>query len=261
MRKNRIRSLLFAAAALAALGLAASSAQAQIAVVNAAGSKAGYPVAPGSLVSAYGSFTGAAAEGAVSLPLPMTLGGAMVTVGGMPAPLLYVSESQINLQIPWGVSLERPAASIVVNVGGAEVSGDVMLTEADPGLFSVVVNHADGSTNGMDNPAPRGGAVIVYGTGVGPVDNTPADGAPADPSGNPLSRGAQPVRAFFGGAEGTVHFSGLAPGFVGLWQLNLQLPALPPTAAGALPLLVTLGGRPATSAAEVTVYVAPPAAR
>lgn len=260
MRKNRIRSLLFAAAALAALGLAASSAQAQIAVVNAAGSKAGYPVAPGSLVSAYGTFPGAAAESAASLPLPRTLGGAMVTVGGMSAPLLYVSERQINLQIPWDVSLE-PDAPIVVNVGGAEVSGTVMLTEADPGLFNVVVNHANGSTNGMDNPAPRGGAVIVYGTGIGPVDNTPADGAPAAPSGNPLSRGAQPVRAFFGGAEGTVHFSGLAPGFVGLWQLNLQLPALPPTVAGPLPLLVTLGGRPATSAAEVTVYVAPPAAQ
>lgn len=250
MRKNRIRSLLFAAAALAALGLAASSAQAQIAVVNAAGSKAGYPVAPGSLVSAYGSFTGAAAEGAASLPLPMTLGGAMVTVGGMPAPLLYVSERQINLQIPWGVSL-GPSAPIVVNVGAAEASGTVALTEADPSLFSVVVNHADGSINGMDNPAPRGGAVIVYGTGIGPVDNRPEDGAlPAE-----LSTGTQTARAFFGGMEGRVYWSGLSPEFVGLWQLNLQVPEQP-FVGGPLPLLVTLGGRPSSND-DVTVYVEP----
>lgn len=261
MRKNRIRSLLFAAAALAALGLAASSAQAQIAVVNAMSSKRGYPVAPGSLVSAYGNFAGASQEVAASFPWPTMLGGAMVTVGGMPAPLYFVSAAQINLQVPWGV----PAGglqSIIVTVGGNTVQGRVLTAETDPALYHRTVVNADGSTNSADNPAAApGGVVIVYGTGIGPVDNTPADGAPADPSGNPLSRGAQPVRAFFGGAEGTVHFSGLAPGFVGLWQLNLQLPTLPPTAAGALPLLVTLAGRPATSAAEVTVYVAPPAAR
>ena len=256
MRKNKIRSLLPAAAALASLAFAASSAQAQIAVVNAASSKAGYPVAPGSLVSAYGAFAGASAESAASLPLPMTLGGAMVTVGGMPAPLLYVSAGQINLQIPWGVSLAQPAAPIVVTAGGNTVQGLVLLAETDPGLFGVVVNHADGSINSMDNPAPPEGVVIVYGTGIGPVDNRPeADGAlPAE-----LSTGTQPVRAFFGGAEGRVWWSGLSPEFVGLWQLNLQIPALPPTTAGPLPLLVTLGGRPATSAAEVTVYTAPPA--
>lgn len=255
MRKNKICSLLPAAAALAALSFAASSAQAQIAVVNAASSKAGYPVAPGSLVSAYGDFTGASPESAASLPLPTTLGGATVTVGGISARLLYVSAGQINLQIPWGVSLVQPAAPIVVTVGGNTVQGLVLLAEADPGLFGVVVNNADGSINSMDNPAPPGGAVIVYGTGIGPVDNPQDDGVPPAE----LSTGAQPVRAFFGGAEGRVYWSGLAPGFVGLWQLNLQIPALPPTAAGPLPLLVTLGGRPATSAAEITVYTPPPA--
>ena len=256
MRKNKIRSLLPAAAALAALGFAASSAQAQIAVVNAMSSKRGYPVAPGSLVSAYGTFAGASQEVAASFPWPTMLGGAMVTVGGMSAPLYFVSATQINLQVPWGVPTGGPQ-QIVVTVGGNTVQGLVLTAETDPALYHRAVVNADGSTNSADNPAPPGGVVIVYGTGIGPVDNTPADGAPADPSGNPLSKGAQPVRAFFGGAEGTVHFSGLAPGFVGLWQLNLQLPALPPTAAGLLPLLVTLGGRTATSAAEVMVFYTP----
>ena len=94
------------------LGFAAASAQAQIAVVNSAGSRAGYPVAPGSLASAYGAFAGAATEAAAALPLPITLGGVMVTVGGLPAPLLYVSEGQINLQIPWGVPVIGSAPGV-----------------------------------------------------------------------------------------------------------------------------------------------------
>ena len=255
MKKNKVCLLLPAAMAVTVLGFAAASAQAQIAVVNSAGSRAGYPVAPGSLASAYGAFAGAATEAAAALPLPITLGGVMVTVGGLPAPLLYVSEGQINLQIPWGVPVIGSApgvgpAPIVVNVGGAEVRGVVLTAETDPAIFNLVVHHADGSLNGADNPVNRGGAVIVYGTGIGPVDNTPPDGNPPDG----LSTGEQTARAFFGGAEGTVFWSGLAPGFVGLWQLNLQVPAAP-YVAGRLPLLVTLGGRPSSNP-EVTIYVA-----
>ena len=247
--KNKVCLLLSVAMAAAALGLAATAAQAQIAVVNSASSKPGYPVAPGSLASAYGAFAGAVTEAASALPLPLTLGGAMVTVEGLPAPLLFVSEGQINLQIPHAVPAGAPV-SIVVNVGGAEVTGTLVTTDTDPALFGIVVHHADGSLNAADNPVNRGDAVIVYGTGIGPVDSTPADGNPPDG----LSTGAQTARAFFGGVEGTVYWSGLAPGFVGLWQLNLQVPAAP-YVAGPLPLLVTLGGRPSSNP-EVTVYVA-----
>ena len=157
--------------AVTVLGFAAASAQAQIAVVNSAGSRAGYPAAPGSLASAYGAFAGAATEAAAALPLPITLGGVMVTVGGLPAPLLYVSEGQINLQIPWGVPVIGSApgvgpAPIVVNVGGAEVRGVVLTAETDPAIFNLVVHHAERfAETARTTPVNRGGAVIVYGTG------------------------------------------------------------------------------------------------
>ncbi len=258
--KKKICLLLPAAMAIAASGLAAATAQAQVVIVNAASSRAGFPVAPGALASAYGAFTGAPRAVSEAQPLPTALGGASVTVGGAPAPLIFVSEGQINLQIPQATPVGVPVP-ISVNVGGDVVAEGVLVAaETDPALFGVIVN-ADGSLNGPDSPAERGGVIIVYGTGLGPVDNTPADGAPAAPDGNPLSTGEQPARAFFGGVEGTVHWSGLAPGFVGLWQLNLQVPAQPYVpevagVAGPLPLLVTLGGRPSSNR-EVTVHVAP----
>ncbi len=247
MKKKRFVFLLPAAVALAAVGVASSQAQAQVVVVNAASSKTGYPVAPGGLVSAYGTFTGAVTEAASALPLPVMLGGAAVTVGGLSAPLLYVSASQINLQVPHAVLLGR-SLEIVVNVEGTEVKGTLVTAETDPALFGLIVHHSDGSLNGPDNPANRGEAVVVYGSGIGPVDSTPADGSLPDG----LSTGEKAVRAFFGGAEGAVYWSGLAPEFVGLWQLNLQVPAAP-YVAGPLPLLVTLGGRPSSN--QVTVYV------
>lgn len=83
--------------------------------------------------------------------------------------------------------------------------------------------------NGPSNPESRGRVVQLYGTGLGLVSNQPADGAPA-PSG-PLAEGSKPDVIINGrqvpGAD--VLFSGLAPGFVGLWQLNFKIPdTVPP---------------------------------
>ena len=244
-------------AAFAALLFSSAPARAQVTTVNAASFRK-YPVAPGGLVSAFGTFTGATSQAATTLPLPTTLGGAGVTVSGVAAPLIFSSEGQINLQIP-AVTPVGEVVTIAVSVGGIEVaSGSLVAAVSDPAIFSLnpadpmlpgAIINADGSLNGPTNPARRGDTVLVFGTGIGAVDNTPADGNPPDG----LSTGAATARAFFSSKEGTVSFSGLAPGFVGLWQLNITIPT-DSFVSGPVPLLVTLGGRPSSN--QVTIYVA-----
>lgn len=232
MNRKQFASLTFTA--LAALALSAPlQAQTGVAVVNAAGFQPNAPVAPGSLASAFpvdGEFAGAATAAVEELPLPTTLGGAQVLIDGDPAPLVFVAASQINFQIPSGASADRHDLSVTVN--GAEVAaGFVDVLSTYPGIFILdpadvfepgAVLNQDGSVNGPDNPAAPGSVVIAFGTGQGEVDNPVADGEAA--AGDPLSRTVAPTEAWVAAQEAAVSFSGLAPGFVGLWQVNLTLP-------------------------------------
>lgn len=257
MKKLMVYLSLPVVAAFAALLFVAAPLRAQVAVVNAASFHMGFPVAPGGLVSAFGDFSGVSQEATATLPLPTMLGGAGVMVNGAPAPLIFVSAGQINLQVPYATPVGR-ILPISISVNGAEVAtGTLVASETDPAIFAdtsdptlpAAVVHADGSVNSSQNPANRGDTVLVYGTGIGPVDNPPADGHAPDG----LSSGTETARAFFGGQEGVVLWSGLAPGFVGLWQLNITIPS-ESFVAGQIPLLVTLGGRPSSN--QVTIFIA-----
>jgi uncharacterized protein (TIGR03437 family) len=92
----------------------------------------------------------------------------------------------------------------------------------------LAVNLPDGMINDTAHPAIRGQYVVLYGTGVGPVANAPADGTAA--SGQPASDFPVVLVTSAGGdgapqlIPATVTYSGLAPGFTGLWQINVQLP-------------------------------------
>ncbi len=219
------------AVSLLALAALASPAAAQVAVVNAAGFQANAPVAPGSIASAFGAFTGATFQANESLPLPTMLGGAQLLVDGAAAPLFFASETQINFQVPSALAAGRHQIS--VTVGGSEVAtGFLDVAESFPGIFILdptnpdapgAVLNQDFSVNGPNNPAARGSVIIIFGTGQGPVDNAVADGAAA--SGSPLSTATRATEAWFGGIEGAVAFSGLAPNFVGLWQINATIPS------------------------------------
>ena len=245
------------------LGLTAftAPAAAQVAVVNAAGFQANAPVAPGSIASAFGTFTGAAFAASDAVPLPTTLGGAQLLVDGAATPLFFASAGQINFQTPAGLTAGRHQVSVTVN--GSEVAaGFVDVSGSYPGIFILdpasvdlpgAVLNQDGSVNGPDNPAARGSVVVIFGTGQGPVDNAVADGTatPADT----LSTSTLSTRAWFAGIEGAVAFSGLAPNFVGLWQINTVVPANSVT--GKVPLFVTIGETPAgaVSSNHVSIWV------
>jgi uncharacterized protein (TIGR03437 family) len=205
-------------------------------VVNAASfAPPTYPVSGGTLISVFGSGLAPSAEEAQGIPYPIVLGGVSVTVNGVAAPLLFVSGGQINLQVPFGVS-GSSATIIVVNNNGAETGSfsnevTVRLATSSPGIFSVdgtgfgpgTVVHADFSLVSEAAPASAGETVIIFLTGLGQLSPPIPDGAAAPV--DPLSRTTDSdLQVLVNGEVGTVLFSGAAPGFVGLYQINMTIP-------------------------------------
>ena len=215
-------------------------------VVNAASFTA--KVAPGALFSIFGTDLATAQDSARSLPLETNINGTTVTVGGKPAPLVFVSAGQINAQIPYELNDGDNVPVIVTTHGVSSAAGAVSIVSAAPGVFQygekrAVVQNDDYSLNGAASPAKAGSYVVVYITGTGRLDNPVATGGPA--GGDPLSRPRASVSATIGGQLAEIAFAGLTPGFVGLGQVNLKIPNLP---AGDYPLVVTVGSEKSNSA-------------
>ncbi len=214
-------------------------------LVNAASFKA--KVSPGALASLFGSnFIGSGQSGtAPSEPLPDSLGGVAVIVNGKPGPVLYVNSDQINFQIPWETAA-GPATIVVSSNGVKSASMAVTVLAAAPGLFfdgsHAIAENSDYSLNSSGNPAKVGGTILAYLTGVGPVSPPVADGAAA--SSTTLSKVTTTVTATIGSKAAEVPFAGLAPGFVGLWQVNVVVPDW--TNARRFPVGVTSVASPAT---------------
>jgi len=157
--------------------------------------------------------------------------------------LTYVSAGQINAQAPADLLAGR--VSLKVTYSGVESAAvDLDVTPTAPGLFlwgdarGAILNQ-DFTLNTPQNPAARGAAVILYATGQGKVDPEVADGtaSPADP----LARTPALPEVTVGGVPAQVGFSGLAPGFVGLWQINVVVPQSAP-AGDNIPVRIALGG-------------------
>lgn len=211
----------------------------QASVVNAAGFQPG-PLAPGSLFSIGAANLGVNTASASGTPWPATLSGITVTVNGIPAPLSYVSPTQINGQIPFEAALGNTTLTVSSN-GVASAPVAITIAAATPAIFvdaqgrAAAVNQ-DGSTNAANNHAPAGSVVAVFFTGQGQVDNPVSTGSAATTQ--YLSRALASTSATIGGQPATVLFSGLTPGFVGLAQANLQVPGL---SAGDYPVVLTMG--------------------
>jgi uncharacterized protein (TIGR03437 family) len=191
--------------------------------VNAASFAAGKPAAPGSIASVFGKFTGAATGQAPGYPLPSKIGDAEVLVDGKAAPLFYASSGQINFQVPSATAVGQSVVD--VRVGGQAVARTSMTVVANaPGLFAAA--NPDGTVNSAANAVKRGDTLVLYGTGQGAVTAPAEDGAAV---GKVLSSSVVTPLVFLGGRQMPVAFSGLAPGFAGLWQINVPIPLDAPT--------------------------------
>jgi uncharacterized protein (TIGR03437 family) len=218
--------------------------------VNAASFTA--KVAPGSLFSIFGTDLATATDSAKSLPLATSLSGTSVTVGGKPAPLVFVSGGQVNAQVPYEVTEGDNVPVIVTANGLSSLAATVSVVPASPGIFQFGNKHAvmqneDYTVNNTDNPAKAGSYVVLYLTGAGQVDNAVATGKAA--GSDPLSRPRASVSVTVGSQTADIAFAGLAPGFVGLTQINLKIPNLAP---GDYPLVVSVNGEK-SNAATVSV--------
>jgi uncharacterized protein (TIGR03437 family) len=201
--------------------------------VNAASLSQG-AIAPGMIVAISGANFATSVQSASTMPLPTVLGNTSITFNGVAAPLFSVSASQIYAQAPF--NLPAGVASIQVSQGSAlSAAQTVNVAAASPGIFIVdqvssaaaVLHAADYSLVTSSSPARPGEYLLIYCTGLGAVGTSVASGAMA-PSVPPDST-VQPPTVSIANLSANVTFAGLAPGFVGLYQINVQAPAGLPT--------------------------------
>jgi uncharacterized protein (TIGR03437 family) len=226
-------------------------------------------VSPGSIISVFGLHLsrGTQAGEVVSIPssllinftkglasIPTNINGTTVKINGSKgailAPLFYVSPLQINLQIPYELQGNTTATMIIENSGLKSQPVTFNLTRNNPGIFTFnqqgtgagAILHNNGTRVDTSHPARPGEYVQIYLTGLGPLDKTIRTGHAANSTGNPLYHTADTPQVTVGGASVPVLYSGLAPGFVALYQINIFLPTGIPI-GDAVPVKVTIGGR------------------
>lgn len=201
----------------------------------------------GGITSLFGSLLANVTAVATEIPLPTSLGGVRVLVGGVAAPLFFVSATQINFQIPFEAPLQGNVSILVERDGLQGAALVVTVSEYAPGVFTYervpgtrdpIIVHLNGQLVTPDNPAVADELLIVYATGVGNLNNAPPSGAAAP--GDVLATARLTPSITLGGLPVQSLFAGLTPGLVGLVQFNIRLPAaLPPT--NRLPLVIRFG--------------------
>ena len=230
----------------------------------------GFPsVAPGSWIEIYGS--GLAAEARAwtgsdfqGIDAPISLDGTSVFIGGQNAFIDYISAGQVNAQVPSDIAT-GPQQLTVKTVTGTSSSFGITVNAAEPGLLApssfniggiqyAVALFLDGTyalpanaiTGISSRPARPGDTIVLYGVGFGPV-------TPDIPAGQIVQQQnmlALPFAVSIGGVPATVSYDGLAPNYVGLYQFNVTLPAVPP---GNAALTFTLGTTVGTQALNIAV--------
>jgi uncharacterized protein (TIGR03437 family) len=216
------------------------------------GASYGAALVPGSVASVFGDFPLSSPVSATEYPLPTNISGLSVQLGGsMLAPPLFASSGQINFQVPWELAGQSQTTLAVIVNGQAGTAQTVSLAPFAPAIFSA---NDQGTGQGAildlsnrlvdsTNPAAAGDWVSIYCTGLGAVGYQPATGSPAPiPTGPdfPLSWALTEPAVTIGGVETAVIYWGLAPGYVGLYQLNANVPAVAP--GNAVPVTVYIGG-------------------
>jgi len=217
-------------------------------VVNGASFAA--PVVPGSIASVFGDFFLTSTSVDTALPLSINLGNLSFQFGGTAAPLFFVSGGQANVQVPWEVAQQSSTTITPMLFSSTGTAQSVTVAQFAPAIFT---QNAQGTGAGaiLDqnykpinaaNPAVAGTTtILIYCTGLGAVtSNQPATGAPASTNSNNLAHTSTTPTVTIGGLTANVTFSGLAPGYVGLYQVNAEVPAGVASGA-AVPVVVSMG--------------------
>jgi uncharacterized protein (TIGR03437 family) len=219
------------------------------AVVNAASYQAG--MSPGELATLFGKnlspVVGIESPGGAT-----SYKGVSVTVDGILAPLFTVAnvngQEQINFQVPAGLPGSGAVETVQVNNNGSIGTMNVASSSVQPGVFAYVPSGSsasyavmvkpDGSVTGPSNPVARGSTVVMYATGLGPTSPALATGQPGPV---PPANTTYVLAVEINGVDAPVLFSGVAPGFIGLNQVNFTIPGNAPVGSDLLLRVIANG--------------------
>jgi len=207
----------------------------------------------GLLVSIFGS---ALADGVASnagLPLPTQLGSTTVLLSGAQLPLLYVSDSQVNVLVPYNLAVNAPHQLVVQRGNAISVPVPTSITNSQP---AILATNSAGSGQGVifkispdgisqtladsNSPATAGSTLVIYCVGLGAVTPAVKGGDPSPSS--PLASVPVPVTVTIGGQTANSFFAGLTPGFAGLYQINVVVPPGIP-AGNQVPVTISVAGK------------------
>jgi uncharacterized protein (TIGR03437 family) len=206
-------------------------------------------LAPGSLAKLSGRNMASSAS-VDSGTRPTILGGACVTLNNVPLPLLMTSDQQINIQIPPTLAAGRyPLVVRSIDRKAASTQSVVTISKVAPVVFmdeknNALIYHKDGQLVTRDNPANRDEPLSILATGLGVTKGGRVTAGEPSPS-NPLAVTGT-VNVYFGSpqykqSEMIVDWSGLAPGLIGVYQINIRVPGFHSTGK-ALPVTIRAGG-------------------
>jgi uncharacterized protein (TIGR03437 family) len=238
-----------------------------LAIANSASNSNPGQVTPGLNVAIYGVRLADEIAIGQDVPLPRAIDDVAVTLNDVALPLFFVSPGQINAIIPNGVAVNTQQQLVIR--GGTTYSAPMAVTVTDsaPAIYTlnqqgsgqgaILIANSDGivaapaGSVGASRPARRGEYIEIFCTGLGAVDNAPPDGDRA-PSAEPLARTRVTPTVTIGGQAVPVLYSGLAPGLISLYQIDVEVPDS--AAVGdAVPIVVSVNGQPSNTA---TVAVA-----
>jgi len=225
------------------------------AVVNAADGK--LPVAPGGLISVFGTQMAPVNLATKEVPLPTALADSCLTVNGVPVPVLFVSSTQINGQLPFNV--DGNAQMTLRTPGGISDNFNFSILPAAPSIFrtgqagpetdlATITRSDNGEFITPTNPIHFGDSITIWATGLGRT-NPPIDTGAAAPA-DPLPSAVIAPGVTLGGAALAVDYAGLVPGSVGLYQINARVPNNVPLGLS-IPLVINQGGSSTTLTVRV----------
>jgi uncharacterized protein (TIGR03437 family) len=219
--RARVLSLIF----FSCLGPWSGSCEAQTIAAVLNGASYSTNLAPGTWAAIFGSNLAGSTATAQTVPLPSKLGDVSVTVGGIAAPLLYVSSGQVNALIPFELPAIASASTIteplVLTTSAGSATQQITLRRNAPGIFTLDGSGAGNAivlTDGFQlSNAVGSDPIILYATGLGPVTNPVSSDAGVSAADNITDF----LSVQLGYRDATIQYAGLAPGFPGVYQINL----------------------------------------
>jgi uncharacterized protein (TIGR03437 family) len=214
-------------------------------------SNADYASAPalGLLVSIFGNGLADGSAQFTDVPLPQQLGSTSVVLAGRRLPLLYVSDTQVDVAIPYDMQINTTQQLVVLRGNAVSVPVPLAVFASEPSILSasgsgsgqgLIYNALTGTRADTNSPLTGGDYFVIYALGLGAVTPSLAieNGAPS----SPYEYAVAPVTVTVGGVPAAVAFAGLTPGYVGLYQVNAIMPA--GVAPGSqVPVTVSVSGK------------------